>query len=151
MYRLDGESRMQELRGLLANFEVTTTEKWYPSKVMACWFLIWNKLSALSDGSVVVQTRKTRAFFTATIADKYERMTEAIVCDGKRDGSSKIFEPMAPVCNVILCYSSRRRRFRWKTERRRQKYTWSRAGAEHETSGGIAQTLPWNKPCGWQR
>ena len=68
-YRLDGESRMQELHDQLANLQVTEAEKYDPERVIQELRHICVELGALGD--VVVPARKTHAFFRALPDEKY--------------------------------------------------------------------------------
>ena len=62
-YRLDGESRMQELHDQLANLQVTEAEQYHPPSVIQESRRIWVEVGAPVD--IVVSARKTRAFCRA--------------------------------------------------------------------------------------
>ena len=91
-YRLDGESRMQELHDQLANLQVTAADKYDPARVIQELRRICVELGALGD---VVPTRKNHVFFRALPDEKYESLKTVLLCDRQRDGSSSKFEDIA--------------------------------------------------------
>ena len=92
-YRLDGESRMQELHDQLANLQVTAAEKYHPTRVIQELRRICVELGVLGD--VVFPARKNHAFFRALPDEKYESLKIVLLCDRQRDGSPSKFEDIA--------------------------------------------------------
>jgi len=92
-YRLDGESRMQELHDQLANLQVTAADKYDPARVIQELRRICVELGALGD--VVVPARKNHAFFRALPDEKYESLKTELLCNRRRDGSLSKFEDIA--------------------------------------------------------
>ena len=85
-YRLDGESRAQELHDQLVNFQVTAADKYDPDGVIQELRLIFFSLRALDD--VAAPAHKTHAFFRALPDEKNESLKTVLFCDRQRDGSS---------------------------------------------------------------
>ena len=92
-YRLDGESRMQELHDQLANLQVTAADKYDPARVIQELRRICVELGALGD--VAVPACKNHAFFRALPDDKYESLKTVLLGDRQRDGSPSKFEDIA--------------------------------------------------------
>ena len=92
-YRLDGESRMQELHDQLANLQVTAADKYDPARVIHEFRRICVELGALGD--VVVPTLTNLAFFRALPDEKYESLKTGLLCDKQRDGSPWKFGDIA--------------------------------------------------------
>ena len=92
-YRLDGESRMQELHDQLANLRVTAADKHDPARIIQELRRIRVELGALGD--IVVPARKNHAFFRALSDEKYESLKTVLLCDRQRDGSPSKFEDIA--------------------------------------------------------
>ena len=92
-YRLDGESRMQELHDQLANLQVTAADKYDPARVIQELRRICVELGALGD--VVVPARKNHAFFRALPDEKYESLKTVLLYDRQRDGSPSKSEDIA--------------------------------------------------------
>ena len=88
-YRLDGESRMQELHDQLANLQVTAADKYDPARVIKELRRICVELGTLGD--VVVPARKNHAFFRALPDEKYESLKTVLLCDRQYDGSPSKF------------------------------------------------------------
>lgn len=74
-YRLDGESRMQEMYDQLANVQVIAAGKHYPARVIQELRRICVELGALSD--VVVSAWKTQVFFRALPDERHESLKTA--------------------------------------------------------------------------
>ena len=87
-YRLDGESRMQELHDHLANLQVTEAEQYDPARVIQELRRV--ELGAL--GETVVQARKTHAFFRALPDSQYESLKTVLLCDRQRNGTTSSFK-----------------------------------------------------------
>ena len=92
-YRLDGESRMQELHDQLANLQVTDAEQYDPSRVIQEFRRICVELGALGD--TALSARKTHAFFRALPDSQYESLKTVLRCDRQRDGTASSFDDMA--------------------------------------------------------